>query len=133
MTVKLTCWIAGIGGLLVLPSCSQKERRTEYPNIVLILADDLGYGDLSCLNPQSKIRTPNIDRIAASGVTFTDAHSSSAVSTPTRYGIMTGRYSWRSTLKSGVLDGYSATLIPSSRKTIAGMLKDQGYNTAYFG
>jgi arylsulfatase A len=133
VTVNLTFCVAGIGGLLVLPSCSQKERRTEYPNIVLILADDLGYGDLSCLNPQSKIRTPNIDRIAASGVTFTDAHSSSAVSTPTRYGIMTGRYSWRSPMKSGVLDGYSTALIPTSRKTIAGMLKDQGYNTAYFG
>jgi arylsulfatase A len=125
--------IAGVGSLLLLYSCMTGRKNPVQPNIVLILADDLGYGDLSCLNKDSKIQTPNIDMMAASGVVFTDAHSSSGVSTPTRYGIMTGRYSWRSTMKSGVLDGYSAALIPSARNTIASMLKKEGYNTGYVG
>jgi arylsulfatase A len=133
MYLKFNHFLAGFGGLVLLQSCSLKDKKPDYPNIVFILADDLGYGDISCLNYQSKIKTPNIDRIASSGIIFTDAHSSSAVSTPTRYGILTGRYSWRSTLKSGVLDGYSKALIPASRKTIAGMLKEQGYNTGYIG
>ena len=77
------------------------------PNIVFILTDDLGYGDIACQNPESKIPTPNIDRLASQGVRFTDSHSPSAVCTPTRYGVLTGRYSWRSRLKSGVLEGYS--------------------------
>ena len=68
------------------------------PNVVYVLADDLGYGDLSCFNKQSKIQTPYLDEIASQGMMFTDAHSGSAVCTPTRYGIITGRYSWRSRL-----------------------------------
>ena len=81
------------------------------PNIIFILADDLGYGDISCLNENSKIHTPNIDHIAETGVIFTDAHSSSAVCTPTRYGILTGRYNWRSRLKQGVLGVYDKPLM----------------------
>ena len=103
------------------------------PNIIFILADDLGYGDVSALNENSKIQTTNIDRLAAQGAVFTDAHSGSAVCTPTRYGILTGRYNWRSTLKKGVLGGYSSPLIPQTRKTIASMLKDGHYNTACIG
>lgn len=116
-------------------SCSHADKKAEdrLPNIVFILADDLGYGDVSCLNENGKIPTPNIDRIAQSGVTFTDAHSSSAVSTPTRYGILTGRYNWRSTLKQGVLNGFSEPLIPSDRTTMASMLKDRGYQTGIIG
>jgi arylsulfatase A len=125
--------ISGIGALALLSSCGAKDKIPANPNIVIILADDLGYGDLNCLNKDSKIKTPNIDKLAASGVIFTDAHSSSAVCSPTRYGIMTGRYSWRSTMKSGVLDGYSDALIPATRTTIAGMLKEEGYNTGYVG
>ncbi len=119
-----------IGSSVLLQSCSVKDKNQQSPNIVFILTDDLGYGDLSCLNPDSKIKTPNIDLIASAGITFTDAHSGSAVSTPTRYGIMTGRYSWRSDLKSSVLDGYSTSLIPQTRTTMAGMLKISGYTTA---
>mgnify|MGYP001103947820 CR=1 FL=1 len=74
------------------------------PNIVYILCDDLGYGDVKCLNPDGKIATPNMDRLAAAGMTFTDAHSGSSVCSPTRYGVLTGRYSWRSRLKQGVLE-----------------------------
>lgn len=103
------------------------------PNIVFILADDLGYGDVSCLNENGKIATPNMDRIAKSGVIFTDAHSGSAVCTPTRYGILTGRYSWRSTIKQGVLNGYSPALIPSERTTMASMLNSRGYQTGAVG
>lgn len=103
------------------------------PNIIFILADDMGYGDVSYLNPTSKIKTENLDRMASESVVFLDAHSSSSVSTPTRYGILTGRYNWRSSLKSSVLDGYSKALIPPGRETIASMLKKQGYKTAAIG
>ena len=75
----------------------------EHPNIIFILADDLGYGDVSCLNPDSKILTPNIDRLAKQGMTFTDAHSNAALCSPTRYGVLTGRYSWRRRRTGGAL------------------------------
>jgi arylsulfatase A len=104
------------------------------PNIVLILCDDLGYGDVHCLNPnRCKIATPQIDKMAAEGMTFTDAHSSSSVCTPTRYAIMTGRYNWRTKLQSGVLNGYSEPLIAQDRLTVPAMLKQQGYTTACIG
>jgi arylsulfatase A len=105
----------------------------EKPNIVVILADDLGYGDVKCLNPHGKIPTPNIDKLAASGMTFTDGNSPSSVCSPTRYAVMTGRYAWRSKLKSGVLGGLSPRLIEPGRLTIAQLLKDNGYHTACLG
>lgn len=115
-------------------SCSTKEQYQEkLPNIVVILADDLGYGDVKAFNPYSKIPTPNIDQLASEGMIFTDAHTPSAVCTPTRYGFLTGRYNWRSTLKSGVLTGKSPALIPDNRTTIASVLKSKGYNTAFIG
>ncbi len=103
------------------------------PNIVFILADDLGYGDVRCLNPEGKIATPHIDRLAGEGMIFTDAHSSSAVCSPTRYGILTGRYNWRSRLKSGVLGGMSPPLIEPGRLTVPALLKAHGYHTAAIG
>lgn len=103
------------------------------PNIVLILADDLGWGDTGCYNPKARIRTPAIDRLAAQGVRFTDAHSPSSVCTPTRYGILTGRYCWRTGLKQGVLNGESPSLIEPGRETIASLLKKRGYRTGGFG
>ncbi len=103
------------------------------PNIVYILADDLGYGDVGCLNPESKIPTPRHDQLAREGMTFTDAHSNSAVCTPTRYGVLTGRYCFRSSLKGGVLGGYDDMLIEPGRMTVASMLKEQGYHTACIG
>ena len=103
------------------------------PNIVYILADDLGDGDVKCLNPRGKIATPNLDRLAASGMTFTDAHSSSSVCTPTRYCILTGRYNWRSRLQSGVLGGFSKPLIDRERLTVPALLKQHGYATACIG
>ncbi len=111
----------------------QQVCSAELPNIVIILADDMGYGDVQRLNPESKIPTPNLDGLASQGMTFTDGHSPSAVCTPTRYGLLTGRYCWRSRLKSGVLGGYSPPLIDRERPTIATMLKSRGYRTAAVG
>jgi arylsulfatase A-like enzyme len=103
------------------------------PNIVVILADDLGYGDVRALNPGGKIATPHLDQLAAAGLAFTDAHSPSAVCTPTRYGLLTGRYCWRTRLQSGVLGGLSPPLIEPGRHTLASLLRKQGYHTACIG
>lgn len=103
------------------------------PNIVLILADDLGVGDLGCYNADSKVPTPNYDRLAAQGMRFTDAHTPSSVCTPTRYGLLTGRYCWRTKLKRWVLGGESPYLMLPGRQTIASMLKPYGYQTGCFG
>ncbi|HEX41209.1 MAG TPA: twin-arginine translocation signal domain-containing protein [Phycisphaerales bacterium] len=103
------------------------------PNIVFILADDLGYGDPRCYNTQSKVPTPELDRLAGEGIRFTDAHTPSAVCTPTRYGFLTGRYCWRSRLKSGVLWGYSEPLIEADRLTVASLLRRHRYNTGCIG
>jgi len=103
------------------------------PNIIFIMADDMGFGDVGCYNPESKIPTPNMDKVAKQGMRFTDAHSSSAVCTPSRYGVLTGRYCWRTSFKKGILGGYSPPLIERERLTIAGMLKNAGYNTACIG
>ena len=95
---------------LLLP-LSAAAAAVSKPNIVYILCDDLGYGDVRAFNAQGKIATPQMDRLAQEGVMFTDAHSSSAVCSPTRYGILTGRYNWRSRLQNGVLGGLSPRLI----------------------
>ena len=103
------------------------------PNIIVILADDQGFGDLGANNPQSKIATPHLDALAKDGVRFTDGHTSSGVCTPTRYSLLTGRYHWRTKLQSGVLGGFSTPLISKDRLTLAGLLKQQGYATGCFG
>ena len=112
---------------------NESDKLIKAPNIVYILADDLGYGDIGAFNTDGKIATPNIDTLVADGIKFTDAHTSSAVCTPTRYGILTGRYNWRSPIKSGVLTGKSNALIPKSRTTVASLLKREGYQTAFIG
>ena len=103
------------------------------PNIVFILADDMGYGDVQALNPNSQIPTPNLNRLADEGMTFLDAHTGSGVCTPTRYGLVTGRYSWRGTLKRGVLNGYGHPLIEDGRETVASFLRSHGYHTGAVG
>jgi len=125
----LTC----IGLVLALRPLKSDVQKNNQPNIVYILADDLGYGDVSAYNPDSKIATPNIDRLAAQGMTFTDAHSPSSVCTPTRYALLTGRYPWRSRLTVGVLRGYNRMLIEEWRPTVASLLKRSGYQTAVVG
>ncbi len=126
--------LATILFLTILSGCEkQKDEVTNLPNIVYLLADDMGMGDLGCYNAESKIPTPAMDALAAEGMLFTDAHTNSAVCTPTRYGILTGTYAFRTRLKSGVLWGSSQPLIGKSTKTVAQLLKDNGYNTACIG
>jgi arylsulfatase A-like enzyme len=108
-------------------------KTTSHPNILFLLADDLGSGDPGCCNRDSKIPTPNMDRLAAQGMRLTDAHTPSAVCTPTRYGILTGRYCWRTRLKQGVLWGYDPLLIEPGRLTVPSLLKKQGYATYGIG
>ncbi len=103
------------------------------PNVILIYTDDQGYGDASCLNPNSKFETPNLDRLAREGMTFTDAHCSDTVCTPSRYGLLTGRYSWRTELKRGVFGAERPCLIEDKRMTLASLLRDQGYTTGMIG
>lgn len=124
--------------ILLVSGCKSNKQYSgsseELPNIVFIMADDMGYGDVSCYNDQSKISTPNMDGLASEGVSFTDAHTPAAICSPTRYGLLTGRYCWRTRLKKGVLIGYDETpLIEQGRNTIASILKQKGYNTACVG
>lgn len=111
--------------------CSLQAK--EKPNIIYILADDLGYGDVQSLNPErSKVPTPHLDALASQGMTFLDAHSGSSVCTPTRYGVLTGRYAWRTRLQEKVIK-YGEPLIAADRLTVAGLLRGHGYDTAGFG
>lgn len=103
------------------------------PNVILIFTDDQGYGDCSCLNKDSKFQTPHIDSIAHNGIAFTDAHTSSAVCTPSRYSLLTGRYNFRSYLKQGVLNADDTPLIEEGRSTIATVFKNSGYKTMMVG
>ncbi len=112
---------------------AQSLPASRLPNIVIMMADDLGFGELQCLNPtRGKIRTPCLDAIAANGMVFSDAHSGSSVCSPTRYGLLTGRYAWRTRLQSGVLTG-GESLIAKDRLTIAKMLRGRGYHTCVVG
>ena len=125
--------LCALGLVLFCAPLVSQEDRDQPPNIVLILADDLGYGDLGSYNEASKIPTPNLDFLATQGMRFTDAHSPSGVCTPTRYGVLTGRYAWRTNMTRGVLNGYSRSLIDLKRTTLASMLKKRGYATAAVG
>ena len=136
MTIQSRFKILPLGTLCaaaILCAPAAKAAAPVKPNIIVILADDLGIGDLSCSNPGSKIQTPNLDRFAQEGINFSDAHTSSSVCTPTRYGLITGRYNWRSRLARGVLHGDSPHLIPDERATMADVLKGAGYHTAMLG
>ncbi len=117
--------------LLMLVSSSFLAAKS--PNIIVILADDMGKDSVSAFNPQLGFKTPRIDELVQQGMSFTDAHSGSAVCTPTRYGLLTGRYSWRSRLKSYIVPKWDAPLIEEGRMTIGSMLKTAGYNTACIG
>ena len=122
-------------GFFAFLSCSDNSANREdaLPNIIYILADDMGYGDVSALNAESRILTKHIDTLASQGIFFTDAHSPSAVCTPTRYGVLTGRYAWRTSLKSGVTWSYDSLLIHKDRSTVADLLKAHNYYTACVG
>ncbi len=117
----------------LLAAFTHSAHASNKPNIVFIMTDDQGYGDAGSYNPESKIPTPGIDRIAREGIRFTDAHSPSAVCTPTRYALLTGRYSWRSRLQQGVMVTGGKCLIDSSVLTVPEFLKQHGYQTALVG
>jgi arylsulfatase A len=120
--------------IITLLASATLLHAAEKPNIVLIYADDLGYGDVQCYNPdRGKIRTPHIDRLASEGMRFTDAHSSSAVCSPSRYTLLTGRYHWRSSLQSGIVGTWKGSLIAPDRLTLGGLVRQHGYRTAMAG
>ena len=119
-----------ISPLTILPALAAPAT---HPNIVFILADDLGYGDVGCYNAQSKIPTPNLDRLATEGMRFTDAHAPDALCTPSRYGLLTGRCAFRSRLKRGVLPPWGEPLIEEGRLTLPALLRQHGYATACIG
>lgn len=138
VALKQRFWVTGI--FAALCACSEPRMVSETPqetkdrpNIVFILADDMGYGDVGAYNPKSKIPAPNINDLAQQGMRFTDAHSPSAVCSPTRYAVLTGRYAWRTWLSRGVVGGYTPPLIEPARPTVASFLKDNGYTTAMIG
>tara|TARA_S200000501_G_scaffold88006_1_gene81079 strand:+ start:1338 stop:2837 length:1500 start_codon:yes stop_codon:yes gene_type:complete len=122
-----------LGLILFLGCLPQKKSIKNSPNIIYILADDLGYGDLSIYNQASKIKTPHLDQLAFEGMRFTDMHSTSSVCTPTRYSILTGEYAWRTPLKSGVLWSYGPLMIPEEKETVAKLLQRNDYQTAVVG
>jgi arylsulfatase A-like enzyme len=127
--IRRSAWASLL--FLALSACATEDGRR--PNIIYILADDMGIGDVAAYNAESRIATPSLDQLAAEGMRFTDAHTNSAVCTPTRYGILTGRYAWRSRLKKGVLNGHSDHLIDLGRDTVASLLQRAGYATAAVG
>jgi arylsulfatase A len=128
--LRIVIALACLLGFALVASSAHAAPR---PNILYILADDMGIGDVSCLNSNSAWKTPNLDRLAREGRIFTDAHSASGVCSPSRYTLMTGRYSWRGRLKTGVLHGYDPSLIEKGRVTVASFLRQQGYATAMVG
>ncbi len=119
---------------LAAPRAAEATKPASPPNILVILADDLGYGDVRCYNPErGKIPTPHIDRLAAQGIRFTDGHSSSGVCSPSRYALLTGRYHWRSRLQAGIVGVFGEPLIAPDRTSIGRLAKQQGYRTACIG
>jgi arylsulfatase A len=119
---------------LALAAGPTRADAPRKPNVVVILADDLGYGDVSCYNPdRGRIPTPHIDALARDGMRFTDAHSSSGVCSPTRYSLLTGRYHWRTRLQAGIVGVWGAPLIAPNRLTFAGLARGLGYHTACVG
>ena len=122
----LLCSLAALAG-----APAEALRREAPPNVLLLYADDLGYGDLGCQNPASKIPTPHLDRLADEGLRFTDAHSSSGICTPSRYALLTGRHHWRDF--HGIVGVFGRSVLPSERLTLAELFRDAGYTTACIG
>ena len=114
-----------------LSGCNSGKSRSQRPNIVFILADDIGYGDFSCYGA-TRVQTPNVDRLAASGVRFTNAHCAAATSTPTRYALLTGHYAFRRN-DTGIAAGNAPSIIRPEQKTVQAMLQAAGYTTAVVG
>ncbi len=132
--LKRTCGFMLGMGLMPTVGTGRAARKKKTPlNIVYILADDMGIDSVSALNAKSGIATPNINKLISQGMTFTDAHSGSAVCSPTRYGVLTGRYSWRTKMKSGIVNKWGPPLIAEDRLTVGKLLQKAGYHTACIG
>jgi arylsulfatase A len=129
--MKKICATAVILGMAIVISSVTHAKQP--PNVIVIYADDLGFGDVSCLNPAAKFQTPNLDQLAVEGISFTNAHCADTVCTPSRYGLLTGRYCWRTERKTGVMGAEGACLIKEGRMTLASLLRDNGYHTAMVG
>lgn len=131
MHLLIGCFLLGVAPT----ACYGLEsgQAVARPNVILVMADDLGIGDVTPTNPDCKIRTPQLQKMADEGITFLDAHTPSSVCTPTRYGLLTGRYNWRSRLARGVLSGQSEHLIPADRPTLGHLMQAAGYHTAMVG
>ncbi len=114
-------------------ACCALPAQDGRPNLVLVFADDLGYGDSGAYNPRSRIPTPHIDALVRKGMRFTDAHSASSVCTPSRYGLLTGRYPWRSRLPVGIVNSWGGAVISPDRLTLGKLLQQEGYRTACIG
>ncbi|NNM85034.1 MAG: arylsulfatase [Phycisphaerales bacterium] len=128
------CVAAALGvGRVSADAAAATATPSAKPDIVYILADDMGYGDVSILNAGDRIQTPHIDSIGRDGMIFTNAHGASALCTPSRYGLLTGRDPWRSAMKAGEAWGVAPPLIEKGRMTIASLLKDNGYHTGFVG
>lgn len=110
-----------------------QAAENQKPNIIVIYTDDQGYGDVSALNPEAKFKTPNLDKLVEEGIAFTNGHSPDSVCTPSRYGLLTGRYPWRTKLKSGVMGAEGECMIPDGQMTLASLLKENGYHTGMVG
>ena len=131
--LTLTCWLV-LAPIAARTDISAAPGKTLQPNVLIILADDMGYGDVAILNQDSRIPTPHLDRLAKQGVIFTDAHSSGSYCVPSRYGLLTGRYMWRTRLGSGGnLANFAGTLIEPGRRTLADLLRGAGYFTGLVG
>jgi arylsulfatase A-like enzyme len=130
-STKILLWLLPNLLLLTNFACSGQSQSNNKPNIVIIYTDDLGFGDIST-NGATKISTPNIDRIAAEGLRFTNAHTTSATCTPSRFSFFTGKYAWRKS-GTGIAPGDAALIIPTDKESMPGMLKRAGYKTAAIG
>ncbi|MFP4622111.1 MAG: sulfatase-like hydrolase/transferase [Bacteroidales bacterium] len=125
-----TLLLTSLYSIGALASCQPEETKNEFPNIVIVFADDIRYGDVSGLNPEARTYTPAINGLIEDGLTFTEAHASASVSTPSRYGLLTGRYAFRNKIDGGNVNGFGPSVFQPDRKTIAHLLNDAGYTTA---
>ncbi|MCC5930957.1 MAG: arylsulfatase [Cyclobacteriaceae bacterium] len=134
-SLKTLCSLVfAVSWLMLVTGCQEKEQQgSDPPNIIIIFADDMGYGDVSALNPLAKTRTPYIDRLIEQSLVFTEAHSSASVCTPSRYGLLTGKYAFRHAPASSGIWGFHKPVIESERETMASLLKKAGYQTACIG
>ena len=133
LLLLLPLLLAHVSAQQVFAQPEATNLKADKPNIIVIYTDDQGYGDVSALNPDAKFKTPNMDRLAQEGITFTHGHSSDSICTPSRYGLLTGRYSWRTVRKTGVMGAEGKCLIADGRMTLASLLKSHGYHTAMVG